>query len=94
MSIAFTCVFLHTDVRNRSALRELYSHRSVTELDVFRRKEWKVLQDVGILALTLRQAREMSKWDYYWRKELEDILESDTVVSHVSTINLNIFWFA
>jgi hypothetical protein len=93
MSIAFTCVYLHTNSSNQSALRELFGHKSVTQLDVFRKKEWGVLQGLQLLALTLGEAREMRKWDYYWRDKLENILDSDTVVSHVSGITLNIFWF-
>jgi hypothetical protein len=50
-------------------------------LDVFRRKEWSILQDNGLLALTRKERKEMKKWDHYWREKLEEILTSDMVDS-------------
>jgi hypothetical protein len=82
-SIAFTCVYRHEDEDNRSALRGLHSHGSVSKLDVFRRKEWKTLQDNGLIALTRREQKEMKDWDFYWRKNLEEILKSDMVDGRV-----------
>jgi hypothetical protein len=52
-----------------------------------------VLQNEELLALTQEQQQEMKIWDYYWREKLENILESDTVVSHVLTTNFTNFRF-
>jgi hypothetical protein len=41
-------------------------------LDVFR--EWKVLLDMDLVALTPEQYSQMRHWDEYWRNKLEDIL--------------------
>lgn len=79
--IAFTCVYRHDVEKNRSALRGLNYHGSVSKLDVFRRKEWSILQDNGLLALTRKERKEMKKWDHYWREKLEEILTSDMVDS-------------
>jgi hypothetical protein len=65
----------------------------VTRLDVFRTKDWAVLQNKELLALTQGQQRKMKGYDYYWREKLENILESDTVVSHVLATNFTNFRF-
>lgn len=80
-SIAFTCVYQHDVEQNRSALRGLNCHGSVSKLDVFRRKDWSILQDNGLLALTPKERKEMKKWDFYWRQKLEEILTADKVDS-------------
>jgi hypothetical protein len=78
-SIAFTCVFRHDVEQNRSALRGLNCHGSVSKLDIFRRKDWSILQDNGLLVLTREEQKEMKKWDFYWRQKLEEILRPDVV---------------
>jgi hypothetical protein len=61
-------------------------------LDVFREEEWKVLQDMELVALTPEQYIQMRHWDEYWRNKLDDILGWCKVVealcvSHVWIIN-------
>jgi hypothetical protein len=62
---------------------------------VFGEKEWEVLQDEELVALTREQQRKMREWDDYWRNVLDNIvrqrwfrLEHPTIrVSHVLIIN-------
>jgi len=74
ISIAFTCVYRHYDQQHRSALSGLLKNPSVIRLDVFRENEWKVLQDMELVALTPEQCSQMRHWDEYWRNKLDDIL--------------------
>jgi len=83
-------VYKHEDETCGSALRKLYSHGSVTSLDVFKKKEWKVLQDMKILDMTSKVEREMKKWDYYWRRKLVDIL--GITITEVWAPNLIFCW--
>jgi hypothetical protein len=43
-------------------------------LDVFREKEWEVLQDMELVALTPEQYSLMRHWDEYWRNKLDEIM--------------------
>jgi hypothetical protein len=92
MSIAFTCVYLHRDQQQRSALNSLRKNKSVIRLDVFGEKDWEVLQEMDLVTLTPEQQRAMRHWDEYWRNILDDVLGRQRVVkvmsvSHVLIIN-------
>jgi hypothetical protein len=92
ISIAFTCVYRDYDQQHRSALSGLRKNASVIRLDVFREEEWKVLQDMELVALTPEQYTLLRHWDEYWRNKLDDILGwcrvvETLLVSHVWIIN-------
>ena len=92
ISIAFTCVYRDFDQQHRSALSRLFKNASVIRLDVFREEDWKVLQDMRQVTLTLEQYSQMRHWDEYWRYKLDDILGRCRVVealsvSHILIIN-------
>lgn len=74
ISIAFTCVYLHDYQQHCSALRRLSKNKSVIRLDVFGEKEWEVLQDEELVALTPEQQGKMREYDEYWRNILDNIV--------------------
>jgi hypothetical protein len=43
-------------------------------LDVFGEKEWEVLQDEELVALTREQQGKMREYDEYWRNILDNIV--------------------